>query len=90
MLALGIPAGPIEDVATALESEHAAARGLTPTVTLGNGETTRLVGPPVGFSATPPTVRTPPPSHGQHTDELLRALGLDTATLADYRARGVV
>ncbi len=90
LLALGIPSGPIDDVATALESNHAQARGLTPSITLPNGETTRLVGPPVGFSGTPPTVRSAPPTLGQHTDEVLRALGLDAATIADYHQRGVV
>ena len=62
LLALGIPSGPIDDVATALESEDVQARGLVQSVTLPNGETTRLVGPPVGFSATSPAVRSARPA----------------------------
>ncbi len=90
LLALGIPAGPIDDVATALEGEQAQERGLVQSVTLPNGQTTRLVGPPVGFSATPPTVRTPPPTLGQHSDDILRALGLDAATIADLKHKCVI
>lgn len=91
LLALGIPCGPINSVSAALDDPHVAARGLVHEVTLPNGEATRLVGPPVPFSATPAGVRLPPPALGQHTDAILRdELGIDEDTLSAYHSEGIL
>jgi crotonobetainyl-CoA:carnitine CoA-transferase CaiB-like acyl-CoA transferase len=50
----------------------------------------RFFGPPVRLSDTPASVRTPPPALGQHTDEVLRSLGVDDAAIARLRADRVV
>lgn len=51
----------------------------------------KLVGPPMKFSATPPSIRSPPPTLGQHTDEVLREiLQLSDADIARLKAEGVV
>ena len=51
----------------------------------------KLVGPPVKFSVTPPSIRSPPPTLGQHTDEVLRELlRLDDAHIERLKAEGVV
>jgi crotonobetainyl-CoA:carnitine CoA-transferase CaiB-like acyl-CoA transferase len=90
LLALDIPAGLVNDVPTALNDPQVQARGLVQEIDL-LGDLLRLVGPPVGFSATPATVRTPPPTLGQHTDEVLRdLLGMDVDTIADLRATGAI
>jgi formyl-CoA transferase len=39
---------------------------------------------------TPPVLRRPPPALGEHTDEVLGELGLDTAAIAALRANGIV
>jgi crotonobetainyl-CoA:carnitine CoA-transferase CaiB-like acyl-CoA transferase len=85
-LAAGIPAGSLNTVSDILDDPHVQARGLIHAL-----DDLRLVGPPVGFSGTPPTVRTPPPMLGEHTDEVLaERLGLSAAEIAEYRANGVV
>ncbi|OHV40637.1 hypothetical protein BCD49_08830 [Pseudofrankia sp. EUN1h] len=53
------------------------------------GATTQ-VGPVVFLEATPAVVAGPRPAAGAHTDEVLGALGHDTAELADLRAKGVI
>ena len=45
---------------------------------------------PVQMSGTPACVATPPPELGEHTDELLRELGYDGATISAFRRDGVV
>lgn len=90
LLAAGIPAGPINNVAMILQDAHVLARGLVREVTLPNGVTGRMVAPPVPFSATPATVRTPPPTLGQHGDEILCELGYDMETIRRYRQNGII
>ncbi|MBI1255916.1 MAG: CoA transferase [Chloroflexi bacterium] len=85
-LELGIPAGTLNTVSQMLEDQHVQARGLIHVI-----DNLRLIGNPVGFSATPPSVRTPPPDLGEHTDAILRErLGLTDAEIAAHRASGVI
>jgi crotonobetainyl-CoA:carnitine CoA-transferase CaiB-like acyl-CoA transferase len=91
LLALGIPSGPINTVAQALEDPHIKARGLVQETTLSNDAKIRFVGSPIGLSETPPSLRYPPPALGQHTDEILKEmLSFDEASIADYREMGVI
>jgi crotonobetainyl-CoA:carnitine CoA-transferase CaiB-like acyl-CoA transferase len=46
--------------------------------------------PPVAFERTPAEIRRPAPAHGEHTDEVLRELGLAAAEIEDLRREGVV
>jgi len=48
------------------------------------------VASPLRLSATPPVLRNAPPALGQHTDEVLREMGLDPARIAALRASGVL
>ncbi|MCV2489294.1 CoA transferase [Geodermatophilus sp. YIM 151500] len=50
----------------------------------------KLVAPPFTFSRTPATVRTAPPRHGEHTDEVLASAGYDADAIAVLRADGAV
>lgn len=50
----------------------------------------KQLGMPIQLSDTPGTVRTPPPRLGEHTEELLRALGYNAEAIADLREQGVV
>ncbi|GAB06163.1 CoA transferase [Gordonia amarae] len=61
--AVGVPAGPINDMAEAFS--FAESLGLTPTVAVP-GSATRQVADPIGLSVTPPTYRCGPPPLGGH------------------------
>jgi crotonobetainyl-CoA:carnitine CoA-transferase CaiB-like acyl-CoA transferase len=55
-----------------------------------NGEAMRVVGMPVRFSETPGSIRSGPPSVGQHTDEVLSSVGFSDDEIAAMREDGVV
>jgi crotonobetainyl-CoA:carnitine CoA-transferase CaiB-like acyl-CoA transferase len=73
-----VPVGPINDLAEVFASDQVAARGMKVTVphpASGTG-TVDLIGNPIHFSATPVSYRRHPPMCGEHTEEVLRELGL--------------
>jgi succinate--hydroxymethylglutarate CoA-transferase len=51
----------------------------------------KLVNTPVKWSESKPGIRMPPPTLGQHTDEILSGvLGMDSADIEELRGEGVV
>jgi crotonobetainyl-CoA:carnitine CoA-transferase CaiB-like acyl-CoA transferase len=50
----------------------------------------KLVGNAVDMSRTPPSIDSPPPILGEHTEEILNSLGYDAAALASLRNKGVI
>jgi crotonobetainyl-CoA:carnitine CoA-transferase CaiB-like acyl-CoA transferase len=91
LLAAGIPAGSINDVATSLNDPQVQARGLIHQIPLNSDYLLSLVGPPVKFSGTPSQVTLPPPLLGQHTDAILREiLHLDDAAISAYHESGII
>ena len=50
----------------------------------------RVIASPVKLSETPTSVRTPPPTLGQHTEIVLEELGYDRETRARLKAAGVI
>ena len=49
-----------------------------------------VLGVPVKLSDTPGTVRTPPPTLGQHTAEVLGELGMTSEDIARFEAGGAI
>jgi succinate---hydroxymethylglutarate CoA-transferase len=90
LVAAGVPCGRINAVAEALADPQAAARHMIETVTHRAIGELKVVGPPYKFSATPAAVRLPPPMLGEHTQEILRELGLDAPAIAALREEKVI
>jgi succinate--hydroxymethylglutarate CoA-transferase len=53
--------------------------------------TMKLVNTPVKYSFSKPSIRTPPPTLGQHTDEVLKGLlGMGSDEIKNLRDQGVI
>ncbi len=87
--AQGVPASPVLSVAQAVDSEHVAARGLLTTAVHPVAGEIPLVRQPVQFSAAPAGPVAPPPTLGEHTDEILGQF-VDANELAALRRDGVI
>jgi glutaryl-CoA transferase len=85
-----IPCGPILDVLAALESAQASALGSrVPLVHPILGRVDQ-VGIPFALSATPASIRTPPPLAGEHGEEVLTELGYGPADIERLREARVI
>jgi len=72
--AASVPAGRIYTVADIATDPHFLARGMVQTVATADGLTLQVPGVVPLLSATPGAIRTPAPTLGQHTAEVLAAL----------------
>ena len=84
-----VPAGRIYSIADIVADLHYQARGMIERHKLGEHDLL-LPGVVPKLSATPGRTRWMGPRLGEHTDEVLRALGYGDADLADLRTRGVI
>lgn len=85
-----IPAGKIYDVADIASDPHYQARDMILDSSLPDGTPIKLPGIVPKLSATPGEVRSPAPSLGQHTDEVLEGIGISEDIRNDWRKRGII
>jgi len=89
--AAGVPAGRIRTVPEVCESEHLKARGMIQRLVHPKAGGITVFGVPIKLHATPGQVKTPPPTLGQHTDQVLRSLlKMKPAQIAKLHADGAV
>jgi crotonobetainyl-CoA:carnitine CoA-transferase CaiB-like acyl-CoA transferase len=89
--AAGVPNGPINNIRQVFEEPQVRARGLRIDLPHPTAGTVPLVASPMRFSATPLEHKMPPPTLGQHTEEILReVLGMDDAAIAKLRASRIL
>jgi crotonobetainyl-CoA:carnitine CoA-transferase CaiB-like acyl-CoA transferase len=83
----------VEPVLTVLEaasSEHAKARGLVVEVPGPDGVPIRQIAYPIRFSNYRPEYLRAGPALGQDTRDVLNALGLSEAEIADLKSKGII
>ncbi len=82
-----IPAAPMLTLDNVVTDPHLEAVGMFQLVDHPTEGVVRQLRPPTRWSESPPTVRLPAPSLGQHTAEVLREAGLDAARIDHIVAR---
>ncbi|MBA4706784.1 CaiB/BaiF CoA transferase family protein [Aquitalea aquatica] len=86
----GVPCGPINTVDEAFRDPQIQHRGMEIHLQDSVGQNVPLVGCPIKLSGTPVEYNQAPPKLGEHTDDVLRALGYDAARIATLREQGTV
>jgi crotonobetainyl-CoA:carnitine CoA-transferase CaiB-like acyl-CoA transferase len=86
----GVPCGPINTIDQVFADPQVRHLGLAQAVHSSERGDIELVGQPVIMSRTPSRIRTPPPTMGEHTEEILHEIGFDDARIAALRAADVI
>ena len=87
----GLPCGPVNTVADVFADPHVQHRNMKIAMTHPSGSETPLIGSPLKMSGTPVSYRRPPPTLGQHTDEVLAVmLGMNDRERQALREKGII
>jgi crotonobetainyl-CoA:carnitine CoA-transferase CaiB-like acyl-CoA transferase len=87
----GVPCGRINSVKAAFDDPQTEARRMIETVEHPVVGDLKIIGTPFKMSGTPTSIRRPPPTLGQHTEEILREeLGYAYARIGELRAAKII
>jgi len=89
--AANVPCGPINNMKQVFEDPQVRHRGMRVDIPTAAGVPCPSVASPMRFSETPVEYTVPPPTLGQHTQEILQGLlGMERAAIDALAAKGVV
>lgn len=88
--AAGVPCGPIYKMNEVFDDAQVKHLGMVQTVTSKKLGELSMVGQPITMSRTPSALRTAPPEHGEHTEEVLKEFGYTAAEIAEFQKRNVI
>jgi crotonobetainyl-CoA:carnitine CoA-transferase CaiB-like acyl-CoA transferase len=88
--AAGVPTGPILTIDQVFANEQVQHLGMATPLSHPHLGTIQVLGLPTTLSRTPGAVRTPAPEKGEHTETILRELGMSREEIQQLRADGVV
>lgn len=86
----GVPSGPILSIDQVFDNEQVQHLGLATPIGHPQLGEIQVLGLPVTLSRTPGGVRTPTPEKGEHSEEILRELGLSAEDIQQLREDEVV
>ena len=87
--AVGVPCGEISGIDAVFASQQVKHLGIAQAVE-GTKEPLTLIGQPIQLSRSKSRLRKRPPDLGEHTEEVLRELGLASGEIKTLREKGIV
>ena len=85
----GVACGLINDVKGVFEEAQVQHLGIVKDVVSIHHGPQKMVGQPMQLTRTPSTVARSAPKRGEHSEEILKEIGLETAELSNLKAKGV-
>jgi crotonobetainyl-CoA:carnitine CoA-transferase CaiB-like acyl-CoA transferase len=86
----GVPSGPINDFAQVFADPHVRSRGMEIKVDHPFEHALSLIRNPITFSGTPVKDYRAPPLLGEHTGEVLAAIGYDGGKMDALKKQGII
>jgi crotonobetainyl-CoA:carnitine CoA-transferase CaiB-like acyl-CoA transferase len=86
----GIPCGLVRDVPEVLADPQLKERAMIAELHHPTVGPITVIGSPIKLSATPPSIRTAPPTLGQHRESILAELGYDRQSIVALQTAGVI
>jgi crotonobetainyl-CoA:carnitine CoA-transferase CaiB-like acyl-CoA transferase len=86
----GVPCGLVRDVGEVLNDPQLKQRAMVAELHHSTVGPINVMGCPIKLSATPPSVRTAPPTLGQHREAILAELGYDRQAIVALQTAGVI
>ena len=86
----GVPCGEINNIDQVFASPQVQHLGIARDMTSQERGATQVVGQPIKMSGAESQIRRPPPTCGQHTDEVLSELGLESSEIDQLREQGAI
>lgn len=88
--AAGVPCGEINSIDQVFESPQIKHLGMAKDIVSHERGATQVVGQPITLSRTDSSIKHPPPTYSQHTDEILAELGYSEADIKNLHDAGTV
>ena len=85
-----VPAGKIYTIADIAKDPHYQARGMIQSIDMADGQTLKVPGIVPKLSRTPGQLHRNAPSIGEHTDTVLRDIGLTPVQIQALRQQGII
>lgn len=87
----GIPCGPINNLEDALNNPQVIQREMVQEIEIPEIGKTKITGVPIKMSATPGSIRMPPPSLGEHTNQILKNyLDISNSEIEHLREKNII
>lgn len=87
---IGVPCSPINSLAQLLDHPHTKSTGMIVEYDHPVAGVTKGIGQPILFNEEPRQAGLPPPTHGQHTDDVLSEMGLSRVRIDELRRAKIV
>ena len=85
----GVPAGPVRFIQELTDDEQVIANDMVVEVNHSLAGKVRMAGPMIQMSETPLEAKSASPALGEHTDQIMLALGYSEEEITDLRSRNI-